>query len=117
MTNLFLLSLFLSLGSKCGKVCDCIYITDEKTSKIVFNGKVIRVKKDKNTSEYIITFKVTKRIKGAIDHRRFRTYTPCLSNLCCGIPFSKGDYYYVVTREVNGKLYSHLCTTTGKLKN
>lgn len=114
-TNLFLLSIFV-LGFTSTYACDCDEIVDTEKSNLVFRGKVLSVKKQES-SAYAITFKVKKKVKGQIKKRRVTIYTPCLSDLCCGIPFQVGDVYFIVTKTIHDKFYATRCTTTSKLKS
>lgn len=112
MKAIFLALVFFFLQSS-SIACDCDRILDESESSCVFIGKVQKIKKVKaNNRRFQIVLKVTQYIKGKHKKKTIVVYTPCLDEICCGIPFAVGSEYYVVTIDRNGKLFTNLCCGT-----
>lgn len=95
--------------------CDCDSIIALPDTKIAFKGVVTKIKQKQHSYEYEVTFRIKEVLKGKIKTRYFTVMTPCLIESCCGIPFELGSFYYVITREKRGILYSDFCTATEKL--
>lgn len=107
-----LLAFVSLLIARKGVACDCDKIVSRDESKIVFTGQVKRVTESEEGFGYRIVIKVAKRIKGENKKKRIIVYTPCLEDICCGVPFKKGEYFFVVTIESKGILYANRCTAT-----
>jgi hypothetical protein len=105
---LLLVILFISYS---GFACSCLYsefgIQDYQKANYVLNGKILNVTFDENTKEKIITFKVSKAIKGAVDTIvEIRT---AKDSAACGLNVKENDTWLFFVHEYNGRWNVGLC--------
>ncbi|NIV00519.1 MAG: hypothetical protein GWN55_04190, partial [Phycisphaerae bacterium] len=95
--------------------CSCRYLSPSEAFReadVVFSGHVA-----KNTGAGLlsrsVTFTVTESWKG-VSTSRVTVYSTGDSG-SCGFPFAVGTAYLVYGREVNGRLFTSLCTRTSSV--
>jgi hypothetical protein len=103
--------------------CDCPLILSSEDSKLIFQGKVMKIKRIASPLiKYEITVKITKRIKGEIKPKIIIIDTRCLLDGCCGVGFKIGCKYEIYTYfnniyDTSNKVpFTDLCTNTKLLK-
>ncbi|MBL7725458.1 MAG: hypothetical protein JNK27_15020 [Chitinophagaceae bacterium] len=106
--------IFLSIQAN---ACDCDSIKGLKDAAVAFRGTVVKVQRiEYPYIHYEITFQIDKWQKGADKKKIIVINTPCLSEICCGIPFQIGEAYIVYAYEEEKQLNTNLCWATEKIK-
>lgn len=103
--------LLFSLLSSYSYACSCMYskfgIKDYQNANHVVEGKVIGVGVNQDQGEKLITFKVTRRIKGKTN--KIIQISTGVSSAACGLNISKEDKWLLFVSDYNGKFSVGLC--------
>lgn len=106
--------IFLSIQAN---ACDCESIKGLKESAVAFRGTVVKVQRIEDPYiRYEISFQIDKWQKEAGNKKIIVINTPCLSEICCGIPFQIGETYIVYAYEEEKQFNTNLCWITKKIK-
>ena len=118
---LFGLALFSAAAAH---ACSCLppapAVEELKRSRAVFIGRVIEIKRRKETDDLFrsveVVFEVTKVWKG-IAARNITVYTSP-DSAACGFNFKKGESYLVYASGTDDdRLHASICSRTARLKN
>ena len=109
MKKLILLVILFVSYSACA--CSCIYsefgIKDYQNASYILQGKILNVTFNEQSQEKIITFKVTKNIKGETD--KIVEIRTAKNSAACGLNVKKGDKWLFFVHEFNGRWNVGLC--------
>ncbi|GAA4329558.1 hypothetical protein [Flaviaesturariibacter amylovorans] len=112
----YVLVILFCFSGLLASACDCIGAGGLDKADVAFKGTVLRVRRIENGGgSYVVHFRVQEWFKGRQYTRTLFIETPCLSKVCCGIPFKRGEVYEVYAKNEPDRMVTSACWKTKRV--